>query len=289
MDRGRHVIISRAIREFDPEARLYCSIAAAVIGGSALSAGASIWGSSKAADAQTQAAQQSIAAQKEMYGQNKNLLQPFITAGQQGLPNLQNWVDPTNGSNPLSQLIKLTTPGADMSATLEQTPGYQFSQKQGTRAALNALAARGLGGSPGAIAKGVSNYNSGLASTTWDSVVKNLLSTFGMGTNALQGLVNTGVQSGSALAGVGTNTANQISGALTGAGNAQAAGYNAMGSAAGGFGNSLGTAAMLQQLTGGGGGGSIYGNPSFGGNGVWGGSSQNPLSGLDASDYGAGY
>lgn len=259
MDRGRKVIISRAIRNYDPADRAYCSIAAAIIGGSALSTGASIWGANKAADAQTKAAQASIAAQKEMYASNKNILQPFITAGQGGLDKLSAWTDPSSGTNPLSQLLKLVMPGADMSATLEQTPGYQFAQKQGTRGALNALAARGLGGSPGAIAKGVSNYNSGLASQTWDSVVKNLLSTFGSGTNALQGLVNTGVQSGSALAGVGTSTANSISNALTGQGNAQAAAANATGSAIGNFGQSLGTASLLQQLNGGGG-GSIYGS-----------------------------
>lgn len=246
--------------DFDPEQRLYCSIAAAVLGAGALSAGAGIWSSGRAVDAQTAAGDKSIAAQQQMYGQNKNLLSPFITAGQGGIPQLQDWLSTSGGSsgnNPLSQLIKLTTPGADMSATLEQTPGYQFNKSQGTRAALNALAARGLGGSPGAIAKGVGGYVSGLAGNTWDSVVKNLLSTFQSGGNALQGLVNTGVTAGGALAGVGTNTANQISGALTGQGNAQAAGANATGSAISGLGNSMTTAALLQQLQGGSGGG-IY-------------------------------
>lgn len=247
--------------DFDPETRLYCTIAAAVLGAGALSAGAGVWGANKAADAQTSAATASIANQKAMYDSNKNLLSPFINAGQGGIQQLQDWLSSsggTSGNNPLSSLLKLVTPGADQSATLEQTPGYQFSAGQGTRAALNSLAARGLGGSPGAIAKGVGGYVSGLASNTWDSVVKNLLSTFQSGGNALQGLVNTGVNAGGALAGVGTNTANSISGALTGAGNAQAAGANATGAAIGGLGNSITTASLLQQLQGGGGGGSIY-------------------------------
>lgn len=292
MDRGQHVIYSRAIKVFDPLDQMFCSIAAAIIGSSVVGGAASIWGANKAADAQKDAANASIANQKAMYAENKNMLSPFIEAGKGGIGQLQDWLSTSGGSggsNALSSLLKLVTPGADMSATLAQTPGYQFSEKQGTRAALNALAARGLGGSPGAIAKGVGGYVSGLASNTWDSVVKNLLSTFTSGGNALQNLVNSGVTAGSSLAGVSTNTANQISGALTGAGNAQAAAANATGSAVGGIGNSLGTAALLQQLTSGSGGGSIYGNPSFGGNGVWGGSSQNPLSGLDASDYGTGY
>lgn len=246
--------------EFIPEERLFCSIAAAVLGAGALSAGASIWGANKASNAQSAAADKSIANQQQVYASNKNMLEPFINAGQGGISQLQNWLSTSGGNNPLSSLLKLVTPGADMSATLEQTPGFQFSKNQGTRAALNALAARGLGGSPGAIAKGVGSYVSGLAGNTWDSVVKNLLSTFQSGGNALQGLVNTGVNAGGALAGVGSHTADSISGAMTGAGNAQAAGYNAMGSALGGFGNSLTTASLLQSLTNGGGGGGIYGS-----------------------------
>lgn len=255
------MIYSRVFRDFTRDKLSGCSLAAAVLGAGAIGAGASIWGANKAAGAQTDATNAAITNQQQMYAKNSNNLTPFINAGAGGIDQLRNWVDPTSGSNPLASLIKLVTPGADQSATLAQTPGFQFSQTQGTRAALNALAARGLGGSPGAIAKGVGSYVTGLAGNTWDSVVKNLLSTFGTGTNALQGLVNTGVTAGSSLAGVGTNTANSITGSLTGAGNAQAASANATGAAISGGANSLTTAALLQQLTGGGGGGGIYGNP----------------------------
>lgn len=273
--------------EFDPEARIYCTIAAAIIGAGALGAGASIWGADKAANAQQQSSQASIAntrqttdailgQNREIYDANRNLLSPFINAGVGGIGQLQDWISPTGGStgsNALSSLIKLVTPGADMSATLAQTPGFQFAQGQGTRQALNALAARGLGGSPGAIAKGVSNYNSGLASQTRDSLVQNLLSTFGAGTNALSGLVNTGVNAGGLVTGagnslMGANTGamtagmNSVNSAITGAGNAQAAGYNAMGSAAGGLGNSLATASLINSLTGSGTNNSVYGNPN---------------------------
>lgn len=240
--------------EFDPEQRLYCTVAAAVLGAGALGAGASIWGANKAADTQKDAANASIANQQGMYNSNKNILSPFINAGAGGISQLQDWLSSSggaSGNNPLSALLKLVTPGADQSATLAQTPGYQFAAGQGTRAALNALAARGLGGAPGAIAKGVGGYVTGLASNTWDSVVKNLLSTFQSGGNMLQNLVNTGSGAGGALAGVGANTANQISGSITGAGNAGAAAANATGAAIGQGANSLTTAALLQQLQGG--------------------------------------
>lgn len=265
------MITSRVLKfHVHPRDRFVCSLAAAVLGAGAIGAGASIWGANKAAGAQTDAGNAAIANQRDMYGKNADILKPFINAGAGGIDQLKNWIDPTSGTNPLASLIKLVTPGADMSDILSKTPGYQFSQTQGTRAALNALAARGLGGSPGAVAKGVGGYVSGLAGNTWDSVVKNLLSTFGGETGALQGLVNTGVTAGSSLAGVGTNTANSITGSLTGIGNAQAAGANATGAAIGGGANSLTTAALLQQLTGGGGGGGIYGGnvgtTSVGGN-----------------------
>lgn len=279
MDRGCDVIHSRAFKDHVYRDPFVCFLAAAVLGAGALGAGASIWGSSKAAGAQTDAANAAINNQKDMFATNSNNLTPFINAGKGGIGQLQDWLSTSGGAsggNPLSALLKLVMPGADQSATLAQTPGYQFAQGQGTRSALNALAARGLGGSPGAIAKGVSTFNSGLASSTWDSVVKNLLSTFQTGGNALQGLVNTGVGAGSSLAGVGTNTANSITGSITGAGNANAAAANAAGSAIGGLGNSATTAALLQQLTGGGGGG-VYGNTSVGGD---------PLSGMSGINIG---
>lgn len=279
MDRGRDVIHSRAFKDHVYRDPFMCFLAAAVLGAGALSAGAGIWGANKAAGAQTDAANASIANQQQMYAKNSNNLSPFISAGAGGIGNLQNWLDPSGGSsggNALSSLLKLVTPGADQSATLAQTPGYQFSVNQGTRGALNALAARGLGGSPGAIAKGVGGFVAGTASQNYNNIVSQLLNTFAAGAGADQNLVNSGITAGSSLAGVGTNTANAISGSLTGAGNAQAAAANATGSAIGGLGNSATTAALLQQLTGGGGGG-VYGNTSVGGD---------PLSGMSGINIG---
>ncbi len=159
-----------------------------------------------------------------------------------------------------------------MSATLAQTPGYQFALSQGLRASNNQLAARGLGGSGGAVAKGATNFAEGLAGNTWQNVVQALQSSYNTQVGAGQNLLNSGVTAGSSLAGVGTNTANAISGAQTGAGNAQAAGYNAIGTAVGNAANSLPSAMLLSQLTGGRGAGSsggIYANAAdAGGPGV---------------------
>lgn len=253
------MIESNVFKTFDPTERLYCSVATAIIGGSVIGAGASILGSSNAANAQTNAAQAAIAQQNQMYAKNQAVLNPFIQGGQGQIANQQALLDPNNQSGPLAALQKLTNPGADMSAELAQTPGYQFNLSQGLRAANNQLAARGLGGSGGAVAKGATNFAEGLAGNTWQSVVAALQNQFNSQTGAGQNLINSGVQAGSSLANVGTSTANANSGALIGAGNAQAASSNAIGSAIGGVGNSLGSAALLQQLTGGGNAGSAGG------------------------------
>lgn len=254
---------SRAFREFDPSERLYCNIATAIIGAGIAGAGATIIGANKAADAQTQAAQSAIANQQWMYGQNKDILNPFIQGGAGQVGNQQALLDPNNASGPLAALLKLTTPGADMSSVLAQTPGYQFALNQGIRASNNQLAARGLAGSGGAVAKGADQFATGLAGNTWQNIVQALQGTFNSQVAGGQNLINSGVTAGSALAGVGTNTANQISGSLTGAGNAQAAAANATGGAIAGAANQLPTSILLSQLLKGSSGGSSGGVYDF--------------------------
>lgn len=277
--------------DYGDYSRAYCEIAAAILGAGALGAGASIWGANKAADAQTGAANASIANQRETRTLNQNLLQPFIGAGQGAIGGLQDWLNPTSntgglvglkdwlnpsggasGSNPLSALLKLTTPGANMTEALTQTPGYQFTEDKGLRAVNNALAARGLGGAPGAVSKGAGDYVTGLASNTWQSVVNSLQNLFSGGAgamqnlfsggaNALQNLIGTGANAAGNVAGGNISTGNQISNSLIGAGNAQGGAATSIGNAIGQFGNSASTAAILQKLLGGGSGtpsGGIY-------------------------------
>lgn len=243
--------------------RAHCSIAAAVLGAGALGAGASIWSANKAADAQTNAANMSIANQRETRGLNQNLLQPFINAGSGAIGGLQDWLNPSGGStgnNPLAALLKLTMPGANMTDTLTQTPGYQFAEDKGLRAVNNQLAARGLGGSPGAVTKGAGDYVTGLASGTWQNVVNALMGVFSGGAGAMQNLVGTGANAAGNVAGGNIATGNQISNSLTGIGNAQGGAAMATGNAIGGFGNTASMAAIIQQLLGksGAAGGGIY-------------------------------
>lgn len=225
-------------------------VAAAIVGGSVIGAGASIYGANKAADAQSAAANSAIAAQMSMFNQSKEALQPFIDYGQQGTKPASDFLDYTNPDSPLAKLLKLTTPGADMSAALEQTPGYQFSLNQGQKAVQNSLAARGLGGPGGALAKGGAQFAEGLAGNTWQNVVQALQNAFSSGSNALQNRVQTGSSAASSLAGNATTTGQGVANNLIGAGNAQAAADTAIGSAVGNVGNSVSSAILLNKILG---------------------------------------
>lgn len=262
--------------------RYMCSIAAAILGAGALSAGATAWGANRASSAQTAAGQAAIGAQREMFGTAKNALDPFINAGTGGIGDLQKWLSTAGGEGegPLNALMKLTMPGANMSETLAQTPGYQFTEDRGLRAVNNALAARGLGGSPGAITKGAGEYVTGLASGTWQNVVNSLMNLFTGGAGAKQNFVNTGAGAAGTLTGAATNVGGQIGGNLVGIGNAQGGAATATGNAIGNFGNSVSSAALLQKLLGGG-----FGGGGGNSTGLYGGSPEtNPL--LNPSSFG---
>lgn len=240
-------------------------IETAILGSGVLGAGASIFGSSKAAKAQQEAANNAIAAQREMFDRAKAEVQPFINYGKGGIAPLNNWLDYSNDSSPLAQLLKLTTPGADMSSTLEQTPGYQFSLNQGLRAVDRGLAARGLAGPGGALAKGSADYAQGLAGTTWQNVVNALQNTFSSGANSLQNRVGTGASAAGSLAGNAVQTGQGIANNMIGAGNAEAGSYMNIANAVGGLGNSAVSASLLSRLLpqagGGASGGGLYDIP----------------------------
>lgn len=237
------------------------SIGGALIGSSA---------SKNAANQQAAAQQAALAQQQKMFGVAQDSLNPFIQSGQ----------------SVLGTLKSLITPGADQSATLAQTPGFQFQSQYGTKAATNALSAR-TGPSAGPLATAISQYNQGLAGTTWQNTV-----------NALQGFANTGANAAGNLAGGAISSGNGQAATLGNIGNANAAGT--LGSAnalAGGLTGAAGAgtnALLYSQLFGGNnGGGGLYSGASYGGGNAftdaYGGSSSNPLNGLSASDYGAGY
>jgi hypothetical protein len=296
--------------------RTDCCIIAAAVGGVASLAGAGIsaLGASSAADKQVQAQQQAIAAQQGMFNTTQANLQPFIGAGTGAITSLQDYINNPNStlsqaaglnntSDPnsaLSKLLSLTTPGSNQTAALMQTPGFQFASQYGTMAADNSLAARGLAGPGGSLAKAVSDYNNGLASTQWTNIVgalqgalgtgtSNLLNTYGAGAAPLQNLVGTGANAAAGLGNNATTTGQGIAGSTTGIGNAQAGAAtsigNSFGGAVSGIGSNISNQNILSMLAGQGG---LFGGSGSNSAYVSGGTASNPLPGLTAADYGPG-
>lgn len=234
---------------------------AATIGavGAIGSAGIGAYASSKASGQQADAQKAALAQQQQMFGVAKDALNPFVTAGQSVLPTLQ----------------KLITPGADQSAVLSQTPGFQFASQYGTKAATNALAARGQGASSGPLATAISQFNNGLAQNTWQNTV-----------NALQGYANTGANAAGNLAGGAISSGNSQASTIGNIGNALASGTlgtaNAVSGGVTGAANAGTNALLYSKLFGGGGSGGIYADANPG-------SSEAPLPGLSSLDYGEGF
>lgn len=197
---------------------------AALLGSAALGAGASIFGSSMAANAQSDAAEAAINAQQAQYGQIRRDLMPFQNAGLESLQTLQ------------ARMPYLTSAVQPLSAEgLERLPGYQFTQEQGMRGVNNALTASGLSRS-GAAVKAADRFNTGLAQQTYNTqanYVTNLdLANRQNEYNRLMELVKGGQSAAAGTGAAGITTGQGVANSLIQGGNAQAAGYNAMGGAA---------------------------------------------------------
>lgn len=129
-------------------------IETAILGAGILGAGASIYGSSKAADAQREAANQANATQLEMYKQQRADLAPYTGAGVEGLNALRTYLGvggDTSAANygGFNQRFGMDQFTAD--------PGYAFRLSEGMKG-LNANAAARGGLISGAALKAATNY-----------------------------------------------------------------------------------------------------------------------------------
>lgn len=70
-----------------------------------------------------------------------------------------------------------TDASANIQSMLEATPGYEFTKTQGLKAVQNAAAAKGLGGS-GAALRGVADYVTGLANSTYEQRLGDYLNSY---------------------------------------------------------------------------------------------------------------
>lgn len=243
-------------------------VAAAVVGGGALGAVGSAVSGNEAAGAQEDAANSANATQLQMYNNSKQILQPFVNAGQGEIPAYQSALSNLSGIQPFS------FNGNDLSSN----PGFQFANTQGLKAVTNANAAQGLGMS-GAQVKGAEQFSTGLANQYYNDYYNQALNSYNTNYNvasgkasALAGAVQLG---GNAAAGQATNAVNtgtSLGANTIGAGNAAAAGNIATGNAISSAASSVGSGALLNQILGGqqastayaGSGGASAGSNSYG-------------------------
>lgn len=221
----------------DYQPRNICNIAVAVLGAAVVGGVATAYSAHQASNAQTAASERASQTALDMYGRTREDLSPFRQIG-------------IDASEELKQRLPfLTSPITMDQATLEGTPGYQFTRTQGLKAVQNSAAARGLGVS-GAAQKGAATFATGLADQTYQNQF-NLENT--NRTNAYNRLLELTKVGGNAAAqtgNAGTAAAGVAAGAQIGAGNAQAAGANAIGSSVARVAGDVGGYAMYKGLYG---------------------------------------
>lgn len=215
-------------------------VAVAVIGSAVVGAAGSAIASSSAASAQKDAAQKSSDTQLQMFNQMQNTLQPYVGSGNSALQGL--------GSLTKSGYFNPVTMDQ---ATLENTPGYQFTLGQGLKSVQNSAAGRGLGVS-GAALKGAANYATGLADNTYQQQFSNALANQNNVFNRLMSMAQMGESAGAGVGSAGIQTGQSIGQNIVGAGNAQAGAYmnmgNAFNNAASSVGNLYTTNALMKGM-----------------------------------------
>jgi hypothetical protein len=171
--------------------------------------------------------------------QQQQAAQLGIQAAQQGAQNASNDVTNATASAvaPFNQLfptalsgissyadaLGLNGPAGSQSAkaNLVTTPGYQFTLGQGNGAINAAAAANGTLNSGNQLTA-LSNYDSGLASNTYNNYVSQLAPFLGFGSNIAGNISSAYQNEGTNLAGIQGNETNAITNAVAGYGNAGA-------------------------------------------------------------------
>jgi hypothetical protein len=210
-------------------------VAVAIAGAGVLGAGASIYSSSKAADAQREGIDASTAAQQKAFDKQVELQEPFRQGG-------------ITSQNRLMTLLGLS-PGADSGLTVnpndpnfgkyakdfgmadyQADPGYAFRLSEGMKGLQNSAAAKGLLSS-GSTLKGITDYSQGQASQEYGNAYNRYQTNRANQLNPLQSLMGSGQTSANTL----TNAAGQLGqGLAQGAaamGNANASAYMNTGNA----------------------------------------------------------
>jgi hypothetical protein len=180
------------------------------------------------------------------YGAASNAINAGYGAGSSALstnyaaslaPYLQNYTAAAGGVNQLGNVLGLNGASGNASAltALQNTPGYQFELGQGDNSVNAAAAANGTLNSGNQLLA-LSNYNQGLASTTYNNYVNQLSPYLGAANSAAGGIA-------SGYQGLGTGLAN----ASFGGANAQAGLATGLAQGQAGIATGLGSSTAAQQ------------------------------------------
>ena len=223
-------------------------VSGAVVVGSVAGAAISSSGAKSAANTQSAAADRAAQVGNDQYGQTRNDLAPWRSAGQNALARLdttsmggfdpgaylgQNPDVAAAGIDPYQHYLQYgknegrAFTGMDPNAYFTASPDYQFRRNEGMRGIEQTNAARGVGRSGNAL-KALADYNSNLASGEFGNWWNRQAGLAGVGQNAVNSTAQFGAQNAS-------NTGN----ALMAGGDARASGIvggaNAWGNALGGL------------------------------------------------------
>lgn len=163
---------------------------------SLLSAGATIYGANKGADAMEDAIEQAIILQREQAERARKEFTPYADAGRESLTQYQQNI----GKQPDYQNVL---------ANLASDPGYQFRMQQGQERLENSAAARGNLLS-GATLKDLMGYSQGMASQEGQAAYNRQFNAFNNTQNQLANLLQTGMNASGQIVGSGQATTNNL-------------------------------------------------------------------------------
>tara|TARA_R110000868_G_scaffold240485_2_gene494949 strand:- start:53 stop:820 length:768 start_codon:yes stop_codon:yes gene_type:complete len=201
-------------------------VASAIAASAVVGAGASIYSSSKAADAQKAGIAASADAQQKMFDKQVELQEPF----RQGGITAQNRLLTVLGLRPAEGAGVTVDPnspdfgkyaGDFGMKDFQADPGYGFRLSEGMKGLQNSAAARGLLSS-GSTLKGITDYSQGMASQEYGNAYNRYQTNRANQLNPLQSVMGSGQTSANTL----TNAAGQLgqglgqAAAATGAANA---------------------------------------------------------------------
>lgn len=203
-------------------------VAAAIVGGAAITAGVGAMSSQSAANTQADAANNATSTQLGMFNQTQQNLQPYMGAGSTALSSLNGQLGTLNTPMAIQPSINNTNWQQYMS------PAYNFQLQQGQQALQNSQAAQD-GVLSGAALKGLVNYNQNMAGTAFQNAFNDYQTQYGNQFNQYQtqnqniynrlsNLANLGENAAANVGQQATQTGANVANTMQAAGNAQAAG-----------------------------------------------------------------